>query len=351
MRLSALLKPIFILGFLLSVNSINASELMQPRIINGTPASTGEHDFFVALMMKYSWKTGYHLNPFCGGSYLGEGKVVTAAHCVDDLATNSTIYILIGNHSDQMASEYCLINKTSPSYGCVTAPAAGYASTGWTVYTGSESEVIEVSANDIIVHPSYTNLSNDVALIPLSSSPGNASLLVPEVNLFTSLAASGATDSVMVVGHGDTISDTDSGTFSTSPQLLEVAITPRTKEFCTAQYSSFTGGSMICAGDPGEDSCQGDSGGPLFDPATNTLLGIVSWGPQQCGNPVASYGVYTDVYQFRDWINSGGNTDPISETSFVSGKNTYRLGNDVAGSLGFALVFVPFLLIFRRKQK
>ena len=62
---------------------------------------------------------------------------------------------------------------------------------------------------------------------------------------------------------------------------------------------------MFCAGLPDgkKDSCQGDSGGPftLTDPVTNQFwaAGIVSWG-LQCGK---TYGVYTKVTNYLDWIN------------------------------------------------
>lgn len=62
---------------------------------------------------------------------------------------------------------------------------------------------------------------------------------------------------------------------------------------------------MFCAGFPegGRDSCQGDSGGPftLFDDGQFWAAGIVSWGID-CGQP-GTYGVYTRVDKYLDWIN------------------------------------------------
>jgi trypsin len=48
---------------------------------------------------------------------------------------------------------------------------------------------------------------------------------------------------------------------------------------------------MICAGALGLDSCNGDSGGPLTH--NGVQVGIVSFGPAQCGN--GSPGVYARV--------------------------------------------------------
>ncbi|KAA0195570.1 hypothetical protein HAZT_HAZT007320 [Hyalella azteca] len=62
---------------------------------------------------------------------------------------------------------------------------------------------------------------------------------------------------------------------------------------------------MICAGgEPGVDTCRGDSGGPLV--TTNNqrqfiLVGLTSFGRNRCGSN-GSFGVYTAVYKYRDWI-------------------------------------------------
>ena len=62
---------------------------------------------------------------------------------------------------------------------------------------------------------------------------------------------------------------------------------------------------MFCAGVPegGLDSCQGDTGGPyaLRDDGRFWAAGIVSWGVD-CGKQ-GTYGVYTRVTNYMDWIN------------------------------------------------
>jgi len=60
-----------------------------------------------------------------------------------------------------------------------------------------------------------------------------------------------------------------------------------TDQFCASEYNE-TGG---------VDACQGDGGGPLFDPSSNTVSGIVSWGFGCFGN-----GKYTDVSLYETLI-------------------------------------------------
>lgn len=56
----------------------------------------------------------------------------------------------------------------------------------------------------------------------------------------------------------------------------------------------------LCAWSQTSGSCGGDSGGPLaFD---GQLIGVVSGGPSKCSN--AAPDIYTNLYQFRDWIMS-----------------------------------------------
>ena len=63
--------------------------------------------------------------------------------------------------------------------------------------------------------------------------------------------------------------------------------------------------SEICAGgEIGKDACTGDGGSPLVCQAQSgrwTVVGLVTWGIG-CASHLP--GVYVDLYQFRDWINS-----------------------------------------------
>jgi len=75
----------------------------------------------------------------------------------------------------------------------------------------------------------------------------------------------------------------------------------------------------LCAGDieSGVDACQGDSGGPLVAQDKDSLgwsaVGIVSYGSALTGCGGETYGVYTEVGQYLDWIGSNFDLLPPEE--------------------------------------
>ncbi|TCS41662.1 S1 family peptidase [Reinekea marinisedimentorum] len=359
-----------IISYLLAVNlSFADTSSVSTRIVGGEAADDGEHDYYVALMAKYSWAGGYDYYLMCGGTYLGDGFVVTAAHCVNDYGDSDELYLLVGNYSDDMAYENC--SGTGMSYSCYssdTNDSEDY--TGYTVYTGDESAIYTVTGANITVHEDYTgtndDYSDDIAIIQLDSTPTNATLALPSADTFTTLAEAGEEDSVLVIGHGDTLSDSDTSTYDTSPQLMEVYLTPYEDSVCEKYwngpwYSVYDGDSMACAGDVSQDSCSGDSGGPLLYEADATLLGIVSWGSTLCGSDAGSYSAYTDVYQYVDWvasvIESASESDAVAaaSTASVTASEETADSSDVdstevsTGSLDGFILFTMLLLLSRRR--
>jgi secreted trypsin-like serine protease len=375
--------------------AISATDVPQARIINGQSA-TQNYEFFTTLMIRYQWSPdNYHWNPFCAGSYIGSGTVVTAAHCMAALDSNDTFAVLVGDYSDYMRFEYCA-DVADADYDCIARPSkdecvTGYHYTGVVVYTGPESEFETMSVSDSSVssHPDYNSsneLTNDIALIHLTTIPARSAINLPQsTDAFASLAAgSNSAYSVRVLGHGDTISDISSNTFEGSPMLLEVNITPRSDSDCSQAQPGFNPSSMVCAGDPNRDSCQGDSGGPLFDPLSNTLLGVVSWGGLQCGaNRTGEYGVYSDVFGLTSWIETNSRVNlttarsvPVSDPMQIDAPRSavprvaltnacevsvatlgtdgevYRLGNDDArgGSSGLWLLIASVGLMRVRRR-
>ena len=374
--------------------AISATEIPQARIINGHSA-TQDYDFFTTLMLRdqFGAPGEHHWKPFCAGSYIGSGTVVTAAHCMAALGSDETFAVLVGNYSDQMAFEYC----ADADYDCITRSSKeecvpSYHYTGYVVYTGPESEFETMTVSDssvdssVIINSNYSSnqLTNDIALIQLATHPARGAINLPEsTDAFAMAAGINSAYSVRVLGHGDTISDRSNETFEGSPELLEVNITPRTDSVCSQAMDGFNPSTMVCAGDVNRDSCQGDSGGPLFDPLTNTLLGIVSWGAVQCGsNRTGEYGVYSDVFALTGWIKvnrsaslaaprsvalaTSAQIDPprtlaprlaltdaceVSVGSLGTKGEVYRLGNDApqGGSSGLWLLIASVGLLLRRR--
>lgn len=341
-RVSALLlSSVIMTGAFASTDVVReVNNTPQTRIIGGQAASE-DYDYFVTLMFEYSWGTGSHWNPNCGGSYIGDNRILTAAHCVTDEYGNldgGRLGLLIGDYSNDMAYEYC------SEVDCITRDSttesiADYEYTTYLAFVGDENEIIEfdVDSSQVSIHPAYgdyTGIDNDFAVIHLSQTPSNTPVNLPSSDLYATLVANGVTGSVRVIGHGDTIAPYEES--SPSAQLLEIDVTPRTDVECISGHGiDFMTSNMICAGDVNMDSCQGDSGGPLIDPLTNTVLGVVSWGEADCAS-ATSYGVYADVYSAVDWIK----TVQPSTLSSSSG-----------GSLGFVGTGLLLVLLMMRRQK
>ena len=281
--------------------------------------------------------------------------MITAAHCMATLnnITGGSLYLLIGNHSDDMKYEYCGRKSSASNYECVGEASLGLElggtmhSTGFIKYEGDEANLIKVPVGNIYMHSEYnkTTIENDIALILLPDQANHSALSLPTTDLFTSMAD--ADQSALAIGHGSTIaySNNDNPDFQASAELLEVDLTTRTKDACRSELGSvFKAAVMNCAGDVGKDSCQGDSGGPLIAESSSTLLGIVSWGIG-CGY---LYGVYTDVHQYLNWIAAEGSINAILVEDYI------RLQNKSSSSGGGAvfswLMIGATLLLARRRR-
>jgi len=256
-------------------------------IVGGHPADDGKYPWQVRLYSSMDDNVG-----FCGGSFIGDQWVLTAAHCLLD--------------TDEVV--------------------VGYGNTDRTKTT-------KVLSEKIIVHPGYIEGKKaDLALVKLKKPIPNApSIGFADAAEEKSLMPAGA--KVTVTGWGAiwdfqafqnavdvmagrrTVSERkllEQNELESPRKLHEVDVEVIDPQECKSVYTSLQvpafaiGDTEICATGPagGKDSCFGDSGGPLVVPAGNARgyvqVGIVSWGPQ-CGNPLFP-GVYTRVSSFSDWI-------------------------------------------------
>jgi len=224
-------------------------------IVGGEKADPGEYPWQVALM-EYG-------EQYCGGTLIAPDWVLTAAHCVEYGADQ----VMLGAHQ---------LDKEESTH-----------------------QIIDVS--QIVVHPDYDTytIDSDIALLKLAQ-PATLNDRVQTIDLLQNQAEAGTLSTI--IGWGTT-----SEMGSPSSVLREVSVPLVSHAMCDRVYEGEITENMICAGQAmgGKDSCYGDSGGPLMvsDGGDGWLqAGIVSWG-EGCAL-MGSYGVYTNVPQFLDWIQS-----------------------------------------------
>ncbi|GAA0821963.1 trypsin-like serine protease [Colwellia asteriadis] len=243
----------------------------QPNIVGGGQANPADWQFFTQLVNDPGSL------PFCGASYIGNGYVLTAAHCVR--------------------------NKQAQSIAV---------NVGSTIRGGNDGQRINVA--QIFSHPQYNRSTHayDVAVLKLTQIPQNANVVNLAQGSLTQYARIG--DMLTVAGLGR-LSEHD---WAKPSVLQEVDVPLVSDSVCQSTGGPYSnvGADNFCAGfEQGQyDSCSGDSGGPIVVNlgGQTTQVGLVSWGVgcARAGN----YGVYADVAAARSWIDSvvGGIQEQVS---------------------------------------
>ncbi|MCJ8313427.1 MAG: serine protease [Saccharospirillaceae bacterium] len=256
------------------------AEGISPKIIGGqiVEVDNSPYGFFARLY----GSDQNSAKAFCGGAHIGNGIVLTAAHCLDSLHEQS-------------------ISLRFPHDSVF------------------KNEVFE--SLYIKLHPAFieVELGYDVAIIKIKDKNGR----YPETIslLDTSQYINFANDELLeVIGYGLT-----SVRFETIPtQLHRIEINKVPHEICEANYSEYdtiVELIMMCAAATSKDSCQGDSGGPLmyYDEQKKQYYhtGVVSFG-NGCAEPEFP-GIYTRTDYFNDWI-----SEFIDKTIFVELNSTNK---------------------------
>ncbi len=155
------------------------------RIIDGTISVAEDWPYMTALVNK---GVSAYYGQFCGGSYIGENYILTAAHCVDNKGPDD-LDVVVGIH--QLSLE------------------------------GSQGARIEVE--HIFIHPDYdsNNLVNDIAILRLSRPPTSSEASAVEYADALTRQTTPDYTTLTVAGWGNTV---PIGTPSYPDQLLEVDV-------------------------------------------------------------------------------------------------------------------------------
>uniref|UniRef100_U3JTS4 Transmembrane serine protease 4 n=1 Tax=Ficedula albicollis TaxID=59894 RepID=U3JTS4_FICAL len=227
-----------------------------PRVLGGSPAAIEAWPWQVSLQ--------YRKEHICGGSIIGPGWVLTAAHCFKNNPIIQSWRVKAG--SDLLSGAATLAVEK--------------------VFL---AEVTPASPKD-----------NDIALVKLRSPVHDSDSTKPIcLPYFDEELVPGTP--LWVIGWGYT---EERGKLSERLQQAEVELIDERSCNLAAYHGDVTD-RMLCAGLPqgGVDTCQGDSGGPLLYSGGHwQVVGIVSWG-QGCGTP-STPGVYTSVRAYLDWISA-----------------------------------------------
>ncbi|TFK04134.1 protein canopy-like protein 2 [Platysternon megacephalum] len=241
----------------------------QQRIFGGTRAKPGN----------FPWQVLFQ-NPRGGGVLISAHWVLTAAHVLDDSNSKPTMYAGVTNINQQLQKE----------------------------------EPMQLFEEEVFIHPNWTkvanpeartNFDNDIALlrltVPVKMGPKISPLCLPgdspeyelEKGRLGYISGWGQTEDRSRVYHLMKVQIP----VVDMAQCRSVKLKPPA-DSTTFQFTD----NMVCAGDGTKNSCSGDGGGAyaIKDPHNDRQYyvgGLVSWGPR-CG----TYGLYTRVGRYRDWI-------------------------------------------------
>ncbi|CAK2904723.1 Serine protease [Vibrio crassostreae] len=318
-------------------NSVETSPdaSVTPYIVNGNNASVTDFPSMASLFIdRIDYDGVYSTGPYCGATILDNYHILTAAHCI---------------YGDESAQLFTVVVPQLEDTSLFP-----------------NGNISKVRVSDVYYRTDYSNsidqlLRNDIAILKLEASlnlQSSAETVIPPFDTYLDAA-----NDFVAVGHGDIKTDVDGTTL-----LQQVDLTYVDTLNCKAVFGPLVTVKQICFNGDGPDdglyggTCQGDSGGPVFwkNGSTYEQVGITSFGPTTCGKGIGVTSVFTEIYDYKDWITdvTNGVIDSAETVQFtateakrvaVAGRSSSSGSGSSGGSVSFSLLGMLMLIASVRK--
>ncbi|MEZ8612422.1 trypsin-like serine protease [Vibrio sp. 10N.222.51.C8] len=308
---------------------------VTPYIVNGSDASVTEFPSMASLFIdRIDYDGVYSTGPYCGATILDNYHVLTAAHCI---------------YGDENAQLFTVVVPQLEDTSLFP-----------------NGSIQKVRVSEVYYRTDYSNsinqlLRNDIAILKLEASlnlQSSAETVIPQFDTYLNAA-----NDFVAVGHGDIETDVDGTTL-----LQQVDLTYVDTLNCKAVFGPLVTDKQICFNGNGPNNglyggtCQGDSGGPVFwkNGSTYEQVGITSFGPTTCGDDIGVTSVFTEVYDYKDWITdvTKGVNDSTETVQFtateakrvaVAGTSASTGSGSSGGGISFGLLGLLMLIAGVRK--